>query len=118
MQRSSRLLPFVIKALTCASLALGSASFLEAADAKKADPTGTWTWTVPGRNGGPDRKSTMKLKVEGEKVTGTISSPGREGAAVETQIEEGKLKGEDLTFNTTRSFGDNKITQKYVGKVG
>src|SRR5207253_5652905 len=51
-------------------------------DNKKADPAGTWTWTTPGRNGGADRKMTLKLKVEGEKVTGTLSSPGQDGETV------------------------------------
>jgi hypothetical protein len=43
--------------------------------AQAASPAGTWTWTTPGRNGGPDRKMSLDLKVDGEKVTGTVTSP-------------------------------------------
>ena len=37
---------------------------------KKVDPTGTYVWTQAGRNGGPDRTNTLKLKLEGDKLTG------------------------------------------------
>ena len=84
---------------------------------KKADAAGTWTWTVPGRNGGPDRKSTLKLKAEGGKLTGTVSTPGRQGATQDTNIEDGTVKGDDVSFKVTREFNGNKFTQKYTGKV-
>jgi hypothetical protein len=106
----------LLKLFSCAVLALGAVIQAEAAD-KKNDPTGTWTWTTPGRNGGPDRKSTLKLKLDGDKVTGTLSAPGRQGQTSEVNIEEGKLNGEDLSFNVTREFNQNKFTQKYHGKV-
>src|SRR5947207_10306596 len=60
----------IISAL-CGTFALGFLSQTKAED-KKADPSGTWTWTMPGRNGGPDRKMTLKLKSEGDKVTGKL----------------------------------------------
>jgi len=65
------LTPF-IKVVTCASLAFGA--FAQAQD-KKADPSGTWTWTIPGRAGGPERKLTLKLKVEGDKLSGSVTAP-------------------------------------------
>lgn len=101
------------------SLAVACAAFLLApsasADDKKAD--GTWTWTVPGRDGGPERKSTLTLKTEGDKVTGKISSPGRDGQVREAEIEEGKIKGDEVSFKVTREFNGNKFTQKYTGKL-
>ena len=106
----------LIKLVSCAVLALGALVQAQAAD-KKTDPTGTWTWTTPGRQGGPERKSTLKLKLDGDKVTGTLSAPGRQGQASDVNIEEGKLKGDDISFNVTREFGGNKFTQKYHGKV-
>ena len=115
MQRSQYALASFVKIVTCAVLALGAAQ-TQAQD-KKADPAGTWTWTTPGRNGGPERKSTLKLKVEGEKVTGTISAPGRQGAVNETAIADGKLKGEEISFSVTREVQGNKLTQKYHGKI-
>ena len=82
-----------------------------------ADASGTWTWSTPGRDGGEARKSTMKLKVDGEKVTGTIATPGREGAARETEITNGKIKGDQISFDVTREFQGNKFTAKYSGKI-
>ena len=116
MQRSHHGLASLVKVVTCAVIALGVTAQTQAQD-KKADPTGTWTWTTPGRNGGPERKSTLKLKVEGEKVTGTLSAPGRQGAVNETAIADGKLKGEEVSFTVTREVQGNKFTQKYHGKI-
>ena len=59
----------------------------------------------------------LKLKVDGEKLTGTLSSPGRDGATTETAIAEGKVKGEDVSFTVTREFNGNKVVSKYSGKV-
>ena len=102
---------------SCALLAVGTAVQIQAAD-KKADPSGTWTWKTPGRNGGEGRAVTLKLKTEGEKVTGKLSAPGRQGGeARDTDIEDGKLDGNELSFKVTRQFGDNKVVQKYHGKV-
>lgn len=81
------------------------------------DASGTWTWSTPGRDGGEARKSTMKLKVDGEKVTGTIATPGREGQARETEITNGKIKGDQISFEVTREFQGNKFTAKYAGKI-
>ena len=80
-------------------------------------PAGTWTWSTPGRNGGEPRKSTLKLKVEGEKLTGTLSSPGRQGAATDIEISDGKVKGSDISFKVTREFNNNKFVMNYSGKV-
>ena len=97
---------------------LADISLIRAAeDNKKADPAGTWTWTTPGRNGGADRKMTLKLKVEGEKVTGTLSSPGQDGETVKNEIEDGKIKGDEISFTVTREFNGNKRTSKYHGKI-
>jgi hypothetical protein len=116
MQSPKSAFSTLVKLLSCAVLALGAIIQAEAAD-KKNDPTGTWTWTTPGRNGGPDRKSTLKLKLDGDKVTGTLSTPGRQGQTSDVNIEEGKLKGEDISFNVTREINGNKFTQKYNGKI-
>ena len=114
MKRPQHALASHTQILTCATLALGAV--VQAQD-KKADPTGTWTWTTPGRNGGPDRKSTLKLKVEGDKLTGTLAAPGRGGQSNDSAIADGKLKGDEISFTVTREFGGNKITAKYNGKI-
>jgi len=101
----------------CAVLVLGFLGVAQAQD-KKADATGTWTWTRPARNGGTEQKITLKLKVEGDKVTGKVTSPGRQdAAAVETEIKDGKIKGDEISFTVTREYNGNTMTQKYSGKV-
>jgi len=106
-----------IIALALTFCGLSSVSSSRAAEDKKADPSGTWTWTTPGRNGGADRKMTLKLKVEGEKVTGTLSTPGRDGEMVKSEIEDGKIKGDEVSFAVTREFNGNKRTSKYHGTI-
>ncbi|MHB8522119.1 MAG: hypothetical protein ACYDH9_15345 [Limisphaerales bacterium] len=113
MQRKQHRLIPLIKVITCGILALGAFTQAQAGP----DPSGSWTWTTPGRNGGPDRKSTLKLKVDGEKVTGTLSAPGRGGQGSDTEISDGKLKGDEVSFTVNREFNGNKITFKYNGKI-
>jgi hypothetical protein len=85
------------------------------ADEKKADvkgdPTGTWKWEVD--MGGQKREMSLTLKLEGDKLTGSM--PGRNNT--ETKIEEGTFKDGEVSFSTTRTMGDNKIVTKYKGKV-
>jgi hypothetical protein len=76
-----------------------------------ADATGTWKWTVE-RNGNTF-ENTLKLKQEGEKLTGKIT--GRQGN--ETEIEDGKVKDDTVSFTVTREFGGNKVVMKYQGKL-
>ena|SRR2546425_941335 len=114
MKSTQNALTSLIKVAACAILALGAVA--QAQD-KKADPTGTWTWSQPGRNGGPERKSTLKLKLEGDKVTGTLSAPGRGGQSSDVAISEGKLKGDEISFAVTREVQGNKLTAKYNGKI-
>jgi hypothetical protein len=59
----------------------------------------------------------LTLTQAGEKLTGKLSSPGRDGAARETEIADGSVKGADVTFSVTREFNGTKITSKYSGKV-
>jgi hypothetical protein len=88
------------------------------AEDKAPDATGNWSWTVPGRDGGADRKMTLALKQDGEKLTGKLSSPGRDGAAArESEIADGSVKGADVAFTVTREYNGNKRTSKYTGKL-
>ena len=88
---------------------VGSVGALGADD--KANPTGTWKWTV--NFGGQDREMTLKLKLDGDKLTGSM--PGRDGQ--ETAIEDGKYKNGEVSFQVTRERQGNKFTIKYMGKV-
>lgn len=109
-----KILNSALKLGLCAVLALGFVSQLQAATSK-AD--GKWSWTMPARNGGQERTLTLTLKTEGEKLTGKLSSPGRQGNMMETEITEGKIKGDEVSFTVVREFNGNKMTSKYNGKV-
>ena len=87
------------------------------AEDKKADPTGTYLWTVPGRNGGPDRTNTLALKLEGDKLTGKLTSPGRGGQTTSRDINDAKINGAEISFCVTRTFNDNTVTNKYSGTL-
>ena len=93
-----------------ACLALTLALHASAED-KKLDLNGTWKSSYTNQNG-QARETVFKLKAEGEKLTGTVS-----GRNNDTAIEEGKIKGEDVSFQVTREFNGNKMVIKYSGKV-
>lgn len=108
------------KYLTAALLSLAAGAFLalSTTTSQAADVSGKWSWTRPGRNGGEPQKTTLTLKADGEKLTGSVTSPGRNGGEpVKTDISDGKVKGDDVSFNVVREFNGNKMTIKYSGKV-
>lgn len=76
-------------------------------------PTGTWTWET--ERGGQKRETTLKLKVDGTKLTGTISGGGKDSKDV--AIEDGSYKDGEVRFSVTRMFKDQKNTSKYTAKV-
>ena len=78
---------------------------------KPTDVTGTWKSSYTNQNS-QVRESTFKLKVEGDKLTGTVS-----GRSNDTTIAEGKVKGDEISFQVTREVNGNKVTTKYTGKV-
>lgn len=86
------------------------------AEDKKVDPTGTWTWTMEGRNG-QTRTNTIVLKLDGEKLTGHIEGRARQGNQQETPIEDAKIKGDEVSFKVTREFNNNKFVMKYAAKI-
>lgn len=115
MLRTQNALTFLLKTGICAVLACGAFVPSQAADAK-ADPTGTWSWTRPGRNGGPERKTTLKLKMTEGKLTGAVISQFRDQER-KTEIEKGVVKGNEFSFIVTREFNGNSFSQKYAGKI-
>ena len=90
---------------------LFAAAIDTSAQEKKADPNGTWKWSMT-TQGGQTRETTLKLKLDGEKLTGSVS--GRNG---DTAIDDAKIKGEEISFSVTREFNGNKFTAKYNGKL-
>jgi hypothetical protein len=85
----------------------------DAKDSKAGNVTGTWKWSFTGQNG-QTRETTAKLKQDGDKLTGTIS--GRQGGN-DTEITDGKVKGDEVSFKVVRNFNGNTITSTYEGKV-
>jgi hypothetical protein len=81
----------------------------------KKDPVkvdGTWTWTYKTREG-QDATAKLKLKQDGEKVTGTYIAR----AGQEDPVENGKLKGDEITFDVNRDVNGQKMKFAYKGKV-
>ena len=93
-------------------LAVGGLAGVARAD-EKSGPSGTWKWSAPGRQGGRARENTLKLKVDGDKVTGTISARGGDVA-----IEDGTYKDGEVSFKVTiQGQGGQSMTRKFHGKV-
>ena len=74
---------------------------------EKADPVGTWKCEY--QIGEQKRTSTLTIKMDGEKLTGTMSWPDQK----ETNLKDVKLKDADLTFSAERVLGDNKFNVEY-----
>ncbi len=107
------------KLLFTCSLILAVALVALAADSV----TGKWVYEQVGRQGGTPRQTTLDLKADGAKLTGTVTQPGfgRGGntppAPVATPISNGKVDGNNVYFETTRDFGGTSMTTKYEGAV-
>jgi len=86
------------------------AGFVPSSVAADSNVSGTWTWTQT-RND-QEIKQTLKLKQDGEKLTGDLENP--RGT---TAITDGKVKDGVVSFTVVREFNDNKMEFKYTGKV-
>ena len=102
-----------MRTLIATALAIGLSGLTLAQD-KKADPTGTWKWET--ERGGQKRETTLKLKLDGDKLTGTVTAGGK-GKAMDVAITDGKFKDGEVTFTVTREFKDQKFVTKYAAKV-
>ncbi len=96
--------------LAIAVLALALVPVTQAQE-KKSDVTGTWKWWQEGPGG--QVEFTLKLKQDGEKLTGTITGFGGQ----ESPIEEGKVQDGTITFKVTRDFGGRPFVTTYTGKL-
>jgi hypothetical protein len=95
-----------MKTILSAALVLAFCG-LAGAEGKKVDPVGTWKCEYD--IGGMKRTSTLTIKKDGDKVTGTMSWPDQK----ETNLKDLKLKADALTFSAVRKFMDNEITVEY-----
>ena len=96
-------------AAVCVLTFIGLSSLVRAEDTP--NPTGTWKWSV--KMGDQTREFSLKLKLDGDKLTGSM--PGRDGK--ETPIADGKYKDGELSFSITREREGRKMTSKYAGKI-
>jgi hypothetical protein len=91
-----------------------------------ADVTGKWTYEQAGRGGGPGRPVTITLKADGMTLTGSVpAGGGRRGGGgggggtppPPTEISNGKISGDNISFEVKQSFGGNEMVTKYEGTV-
>ena len=83
-----------------------------------ADVSGKWVAEQAGRNGGPARQTTFVLKVEGTKLTGTMTGGGgRGGAPTPIEITDGKVDGDNVSFTVKRETQNGPMETKYNGTV-
>jgi hypothetical protein len=94
-----------------AALVLVLAGAAAASPAAQQDVAGAWAMSYTTREG-VKMASTLTLKLEGDKLTGTISSP--RGSV---PLDEVSVKGDEIAFAVVRvGFGD-RIRIDYTGKV-
>ena len=91
-------------ALAALFLALGSLS------AMAADFNGKWNGQVQGRNG--MQTLVFDFHVDGSTLTGKITTPRGD-----TDITDGKIDGDNISFTQKLSFNGNDITINYTGKA-
>jgi hypothetical protein len=76
-----------------------------------ADASGKWVAEMQGRDG-QKRTQTFDLKADGDKLTGTVTSP-----MGERPIVDGKVSGDDISFAVEVEFQGEKRKMQYTGKV-
>jgi len=77
-----------------------------------ADFNGTWTAAIDTQVG--VQNYTFTFKVEGEKLTGKAKSAFAEA---ETEITEGVVKGDDISFVENLNFQGMPLRITYKGKI-
>jgi hypothetical protein len=88
--------------LTVLFLALGSVAALA------ADFNGKWTGETQGRNG--PQTVTFDFHVDGSTLTGKVTTPRGD-----MDITNGKVDGDNISFDTTMSMNGNSMTLSYKG---
>lgn len=76
-----------------------------------ADVSGQWAAEIPGRQGQP-QSVTFTFKVDGDKLTGSVTTPRGEAP-----ISDGKITGDEISFTQAVEFGGNQMKFLYKGKV-
>ncbi|WP_435008648.1 hypothetical protein P12x_005859 [Tundrisphaera lichenicola] len=93
-------------AILSLTLALGLCGL--AADDKAADPVGTWNCEY--EIGGEQRTSTLEIKKDGDKFTGTMSWANQK----DEKLKDLKFKDGKMTFSAVRKIMDREIPIDYT----
>jgi hypothetical protein len=96
-----------MKAILSMALVLGFCGLAGAVDDKVVDPVGTWKCEY--EIGGQQRTSTLTIKKDGDKLTGTMTWTDQK----DEKLKDLKLKDGTLTFSAVRKIMDNEITIEY-----
>jgi hypothetical protein len=96
-----------MKAILAAALVLGVCGLAGAADGKAVDPAGTWKCEY--EIDGMKRTSTLAIKMDGDKLAGTMSWPNQP----ETKLNDLELKDGILTFSVERKIMDRTFNVEY-----
>lgn len=95
-----------MKAILSATLVIGLCGFARAAD-EKANPVGTWKCKY--EIGDQKRTSTLTIKKDGDKLTGTMNWPDQKNEP----LKDLKQNEGTLTFSAVRKLMGNEITVEY-----
>jgi opacity protein-like surface antigen len=100
----------IMKAILSMALVFGACGLAAAAD-DKVEPVGTWKCEY--EIGGQNRTSTLTIKKDGEKLSGTMTWTDQK----DEPLKDVKLKEGTLTFSAVRKLMGNEITVEYTLKV-
>jgi hypothetical protein len=75
-----------------------------------ADFNGKWTATFNTQIG--EQHYTYTFKVDGDKLTGTAKNDNGT-----TEIQDGKIQGDEISFTENLDFNGNKLVITYTGKI-
>jgi hypothetical protein len=114
---------------------LSAITVLFAVSASAADISGKWIASVTSPSGSPGGDRIFTFKVAGDKLTGTIINQTTVNATFEvegqpkmvgklttqtgtpSEISEGKVAGNDISFATISRMGQNEMKTTYKGTV-
>ena len=84
-------------------------ALLLAAPISAADIDGKWTGTIDG--GGGPMQLVYNFKADGATLTGSTTGPD----GMEVKLSDGKIDGNNISFNLTLDFGGQSITMAGKG---
>lgn len=80
-----------------------------------ADASGTWNATFDSQVG--EQKYTFMLKADGMKLTGTAKSSVAGAENPETELKNGKVEGDTISFVENLSYQGQELVITYTGMM-